>query len=189
MREAHREAGTVALAELERYTRARIGGTMPLRRPGSSSPRSSSTIPPAGRRVRRAAAPHPCGCLQYDRAGQRTDPGSPGARHVRYVGIRHRRLSVRAHPPASHSRLPAREWPARAPEIKGYTREYLEGIKPALPADPRAPPPDRLPGTGGRADRRARNPRRQGDPLHSRGHGRALQGRRRTRRPGGSRHR
>lgn len=36
VREAHREAVTTALTELERYVHARIGGTMPQNKPASS---------------------------------------------------------------------------------------------------------------------------------------------------------
>ena len=55
VREAHREAVNAALAELERYTQARIGGNHAAETTGGSSRPSSSTTPP----VLLTATPHP----------------------------------------------------------------------------------------------------------------------------------
>jgi hypothetical protein len=45
VREAHRQAVTTALTELERYTQARIGGNRAAETTGGSSPQNSSTTP------------------------------------------------------------------------------------------------------------------------------------------------
>ena len=47
VREAHRQAVTTALTELERYTQARIGGNRAAETTGNSLPPSSSTTPRA----------------------------------------------------------------------------------------------------------------------------------------------
>jgi hypothetical protein len=46
VREAHRQAVTIALTELERYTQARIGGNNPAETTGKFIVASSSMTPP-----------------------------------------------------------------------------------------------------------------------------------------------
>ena len=106
VREAHRQAVTIALTELERYTQARIGGNNPAETTGKfiAAKFEHDTARPGGW-LRRAAAPYPCRHLQYDRAGGWLDARIAGARLLREPAVRDRRLPIGADVPAPQSRL------------------------------------------------------------------------------------
>src|ERR1700678_1638170 len=89
--EAHREAVTAALTELERYTQARIGGNNPAGHTGRflAPTVRQNPRPPPGARPRRAPAPFPRRHLQRDGTGGWFNPRSPGARLLRVPELRH----------------------------------------------------------------------------------------------------
>ena len=106
VREAHREAVTAALTELERYTQARIGGNNPCRNHGPVRRREvRARHRPPGRRLRRAPAPHPRCHLQRDRTRRWDDPRSPTAKSLRISELRDGGVSVRSHPSTPKSWL------------------------------------------------------------------------------------
>ena len=130
VREAHRAAVTTALDELERYTQARIGGNNPAETTGKFLPRSSSTT----RRARYGyAAPqlHTHAVIfnvtERDNGSTRAFRNEPSSK-------------------PNSTRLPSINLPSTyqlrslgyeiesgrsgAPEIKGYSQEYLDASSP-----------------------------------------------------------
>ena len=106
VRMAHREAVTVALSELEHYTQARIGGNHPPETTGQICRRQvRARHRPSSERLRRAAASHPRGHLQYDRARRWHGARAPAAESLRIPAVRHGGLPIGADVPAPQSRL------------------------------------------------------------------------------------
>ncbi len=98
VREAHAAAVTAAVAELERYTQARIGGNNPAETTGKLI--AAKFEHDTARPVEGYAAPQLHTHVfhdERDRAGRRNDPRPSTSEHVRHPELCDRRVSVGAH--------------------------------------------------------------------------------------------
>ena len=132
VREAHREAVNVALNELERYTQARIGGNHPAETTGQFV--AAKFEHDTARPVDGYAAPqlhtHAVIFNMTERENG-TDARLAAARSLR-VASSSRPPSINPISPISFASLGYEIEPGKsgAPEIKGYTQEYLDASSP-----------------------------------------------------------
>ncbi len=164
VKEAHRAAVTTALAELERYTQARIGGNNPAETTGTfiAAKFEHDTARPV-RRLRRASAPHLRRSFQRDGAGGRDHTSRPTAELLRLPKLRDSRLSIRTHPSAPQAGLRDRRGQERRTGDRGLLAGVPLRFEPTFPTNTRAFRevwPER---TRRRPNSRSRDPRHEAD--------------------------
>ena len=185
VREAHRESVRVALEQLEHYTQARIGGNHPPETTGKfvAAKFEHDTARPVDGYVAPQLHTHAVIFNVTERENGQSralQPQSLFASQQFATAIYQSELTYRLRQ-LGYEIAAGR---SGAPEIKGYTQEYLDASSPAQPADSRISGTHRPHRERGRRDRRALDARPQRNSFARRGHGRAPQARRRLRPPG-----
>ena len=187
VREAHRQAVTTALTELERYTQARIGGNHAAETTGKFV--AAKFEHDTARPVDGYAAPQLHTHAVIFNMTERADGSTRAVQPQSYFDSQQFATAVyQSELMYRLSQLGYDIAPGRsgAPEIKGYTQEYLDASSPPQPADSGVPRKERLCWARGGADRRPYHPRQEGNSYSVQGAGGSQAGRRRVRQSDGS---